>query len=365
MRILIIITCLLVCSISHADTIYLKNGSVMNNANVIKIDEDKNAVTVEIYGGTTELNMMEIEKIEHATESKKQIEGLDKRQYCSNMMEMLEKYKAIHSENTKIFKYFSETQDKEKTISKLKVLEQKLDELEIEISSIEPHAKKLYSKQQFLLIEMVKTSKDVILNYKRGLNDSNLEAMEEALRLAMKLSIELNDLEVQFQKIVYVDAFQGDESVSLQGGISTQSKSYSVAAKEGFSTNKVKTAKYSYKNDTVTYWEITSRYANDFIEPKLIGVTEEGKLGEESKTLVKISFSVKGVNEIILSAPESEVSTQVKNKLKEAVPNFEIIWEIDNKTGDIEPYNYYAKDAITVYKENTETMIELNEAFKN
>lgn len=120
--------------------------------------------------------------------------------------------------------------------------------------------------------------------------------------------------------------------------------------------------KYRYRNMEATYLELSTTYAFTYLNPKFIGWKTERDPDNPVAVLVIMEFSISGVPADILNAPESSVSATVKHKMNEAVPILRIIWRVNDLMGlKITPYNWYAEDSITVYKDIVNGMHKLAE----
>lgn len=124
----------------------------------------------------------------------------------------------------------------------------------------------------------------------------------------------------------------------------------------------VSKTKYKYRNMEATYLELSTTYAFTYLNPKFIGWKTERDPNNPVAVLVAMEFSISGVPADILNAPESSVPTTVKNKMKEAAPTLRIIWRVNDLMDlKITPYNWYAEDAIVVYKDIVNGMHKLAE----
>lgn len=131
-----------------------------------------------------------------------------------------------------------------------------------------------------------------------------------------------------------------------------------INLQRGFCTNDekaieyIKTSSFVYRNISATYMELSITYAFTYENPKFIGWHTASDPDNPAATLVTMKFSISGASPDILNAPESKVSNNIKKKMKEAVPMLKITWRIiDLIQLRITPYNFYAEDALAVYKE--------------
>jgi len=114
----------------------------------------------------------------------------------------------------------------------------------------------------------------------------------------------------------------------------------------------IQNAKFIYRDITATYSELSITYAFTYENPEFVGWETSPDPNNPVATLVTIKFRVTGVLPDILNAPESEVSYLIKQKMKEAVPLLRITWRVNDLINlKITPYNFYAKDAIEIYKD--------------
>jgi len=114
----------------------------------------------------------------------------------------------------------------------------------------------------------------------------------------------------------------------------------------------IRTTKFVYRGISATYAELSTTYAFAYENPQFIGWEAAPDPDNPVATLVTMKFSISGVPADILNAPENEVSYSTKTKMKEAVPLLRITWRVNDLISlKITPYNFYAQDALTVYKD--------------
>ena len=114
----------------------------------------------------------------------------------------------------------------------------------------------------------------------------------------------------------------------------------------------IQNTKFAYRGISATYTELSAIYAFTYENPKFVGWETTPDPNNPVATLVTMKFSVTGVPLDILSAPESEVSSSIKNKRKEAVPLLKITWRVNDLIGlKITAYNFHARHALRIYKD--------------
>ncbi len=114
----------------------------------------------------------------------------------------------------------------------------------------------------------------------------------------------------------------------------------------------IETTKYIYRGASETYLRISIIYSFSYENPEFIGWEITPDPDNPAATLVTMKFSTTGVSYLILTASSSQVNNSIKEKMKKAVPLLRITWRINDLTGlTITPYNFYAEDALTIYKD--------------
>ncbi|MCK4436973.1 hypothetical protein KAU86_03400 [bacterium] len=120
--------------------------------------------------------------------------------------------------------------------------------------------------------------------------------------------------------------------------------------------------KYVYSGMSATYVELSAIYSYCYENPKFIGWEVLADPDNPVAVLATAKFKTTGVQADILNAPESEVSHSIKKKMREAVPLLSITWRVNDLISlKITPYNFYAKDAITIYKDIADGIRKLAE----
>lgn len=124
----------------------------------------------------------------------------------------------------------------------------------------------------------------------------------------------------------------------------------------------IQNTKFVYRGLSATYTKLSAMYAFTYENPKFVGWETTPDPNNPVATLVTMKFSVTGVPSAILSAPESDVSSFIKKKRKEAVPLLIITWRVNDLIRlKITAYNFHARHALSIYKDIVKGLHKLAE----
>lgn len=119
---------------------------------------------------------------------------------------------------------------------------------------------------------------------------------------------------------------------------------------------------YIYKNMAATYVELSVVYSYCYENAEFLGWDVVADPENPVAVLATAKFKTSGVPADILSAPDNKISPGTKEKMNQAVPLLLVTWRINDLIDlKITPYNFYAQDAIIVYKEMTDGIRKLAE----
>lgn len=128
--------------------------------------------------------------------------------------------------------------------------------------------------------------------------------------------------------------------------------------------NYIKNTNYVYRGISGTYEYISKIYpVSSFVGAEFVGYETRRDPKNSMATLVTLRYITNGIDNDILT--DKNVSIFARKKIKEAVPNLAITWRVNSLIGlKITPYNFYASDAIQVYKEGVDGIINFNRMIK-